>query len=316
MQKTSEREHWSPAFFVASERAFDEAEAACEPGSLALLHVRRERIPLDAALFNLWEKLTARLPEGEALPLDRGKILDRYEAYRLEQMAFYRPKNLLPKGRQEVAAEVTRYRERPLVEKRKALPPPKVSVGRVPAAKGDPEAVAWEQATKLDTWYSNLGESSVRQLRGGLAHDGEFLYIRLAEACNGKDLVAKDEVWTGDDWEIFLAPVFAKAPYRQIACNPAGKSVSYHWQQPMGKGTPRKWTEGGARIVSHTDDKGWTLLVSIPLAQVTPNGVKPGDTFFANFYRASNSIKEVYAWSPNFARSFHVLDRLGAIALE
>jgi hypothetical protein len=52
------------------------------------------------------------------------------------------------------------------------------------------------------------------------------------------------------------------------------------------------------------------------LAQVTPNGVKPGDTFFANFYRASNSIKEVSAWSPNFARSFHVLDRLGAIALE
>ena len=316
IQKTGDRTHWTPTFFIAAEQAFDEAEAACEAGSLDLLHVRRERIPLDSALFNLWEKMAAKLPKGKTLPFDRKVVLDRYEAYRLEQMVFYRPKNLLPKGKLELAAEVTRYRERPLVLKRKALPPPEVSVPRVPSAKGDPEAVAWDKGVKLDKWYSNLGETSVRKLSGALGHDGEFLYIKLAEACDPKDLVSRDEIWTGDDWEIFLAPAFGKVPYRQIACNPAGKSTPYHWEQPIGKGSPKKWTDSGARIVSRVAEDGWSLLVAIPFAQVTPNGVKPGDTFYANFYRASNNIKEVYAWSPNFGRSFHVLDRLGSMTLE
>ena len=316
MQKTSERTHWTPEFFVAAEHAFDEAEAACAPDSLDLLHVRRERIPLDAALFNLWERLSASLPEGQPLPFDRQQVLDRYEAYRLEQLAHYRPKNLLDKGKRELVAEVTRYRERPLVEKRKAMPPPKLSVPRVAAAQGDPAAVAWDHAAKLDTWYSNLGESAVRKLSGALAHDGDFLYIRLAEACDPKELASKEEIWTGDDWELFLAPAFAKAPYRQIACNPAGKIVPYHWEKAMGQGSPAKWTDHGARILSRVDASGWTLLAAIPLANVTPAGLKPGDAFYANFYRASNNIKEVYAWSPNFGRSFHILDRLGCITLE
>ena len=315
LQKTSERSHWTLRFFVDGQRLFDDAEAACASGSPELLHVRRERIPLDSALANLWERLE-RENGGASLPFDREALTSRYEAYRREQLKAHRPKTLMPQGERELEAELAKLRERPLIEKRKQHPPPEVTIPRVPGANGDAAKVDWKKALVLDTWYGNHGESCVRDLSAKVVHDGSFLYVQLAEVCNPKELKPSGDIWTGDDWEVFFAPVRGQAPYRQIALNPAKKWIAYHWTKPMGKATPKKWLDSGADVRTQTTDSGWTATISIPLSNVTPDGVKPGGAFFANFYRASNSIKEVYAWSPNFESSFHVLDRLGAMRLQ
>ncbi len=316
LQKTSERAHWTLDFFLRSQTLFDEAEAACKPGSKELLHVRRERIPLDSALANLTPRFQREHGKDNPLPYEWMALVDRYEAYRLEQINAYRPKSLLAKGKEELAASVAKFRERPLIEKRKLHPPPKQTVHRVPVAGGDATKVDWGKAAKLDTWYGNLGESCVRQLQARIAHDGTHLYVRLVENCDTKTLVSSKEIWIADDWEIFLAPGLGKAPYRQLALNPAGKWIGYHWAKPIGKGGPKKWLDSGADIRSETTDKCWTVTIAIPLKNVTPDGLEPGKTFYANFYRASNNNKEVYAWSPNFERSFHVLTRLGAMTLQ
>ena len=316
LQKTSERSHWTPEFFVRSQALFEQAESACQPGSRELLHVRRERIPLDSALVNLWPRFEREREGGEPLPFDTGDLIDRYEAYRLEQMQAYRPKNLLAKGKTELAAEVAKFRERPLIEKRKQHPPPAVTVPRVPDAGGQSAKVDWAKAAKLATWYGNLGESCVRDLQARVAHDGTHFYLKLVEKCDPATLSPTEEIWTGDDWEVFFAPVRGQAPYRQLAVNPQGKWIAYHWAKPIGKGGPKKWLDSGAVVQAATSAKGWTATISVPLEHLTPSGVKPGETVYANFYRASNNIKEVYAWSPNFERSFHVLTRLGAMKLQ
>ncbi|MCK5805388.1 MAG: DUF4838 domain-containing protein, partial [Lentisphaeria bacterium] len=316
LQKTSERAHWTLDFFEQSQKLFDQAEAICTPESRDLLHVRRERIPLDAALFNLWERFERERKDDRALPFNRAVLIDRYEAYRLEQMRAYRAKSLLAKGERELKAEVAKFRERPLIEKRKQHPPPALTVPRVPGADGLADKIDWSKAMLLDTWYGNHGESCVRDLRARVAHDGAFFYVQLSETCNPKELKSSGEIWTGDDWELFFAPVRGKAPYRQLALNPAGKWIGYHWAKPMSKGAPKKWLDSGAKVNVNITANGWTATVAMPLGSLVPKGVKPGDTFYANFYRASNSIKEVYAWSPNFESSFHVLSRLGAMTLQ
>lgn len=315
LQKTSERSHWTLNFFIDSQRLLAEAETACAPGSAELLHVRRERIPLDSALFNLWERFERESGVG-TLPFDRDALLNRYEAYRLEQMKAYRSKKLLPKGERALKAEVAKFRERPLIDKRKQHPPPTVNVPRLPDAADDVGKVDWSKAALLDPWYGNYGESCVRDLSAKAAHDGEFFYIQLSETCNPKELKSSGEIWTGDDWEVFFAPVRGKAPYRQLAVNPAGKWIAYHWAKPIGKATPKKWLDSGAQVQVRTTNDGWTATIAMPLATIVPGGLKSGATFYANFYRASNNIKEVYAWSPNFDGSFHVLDRLGAMTLQ
>jgi hypothetical protein len=313
LQKTSERSHWTLAFFERSQALFDEAEAACAAGSPHLLHVRRERIPLDSALVNLWPRFERE--NGAPPPFDESTLIDRYEAYRLEQMKAYRPENLLARGRTELAAEVAKFRERPLIEKRKQHPPPAVTVPRVPVAGGRGADVDWDRAARLETWFGNLGESCVRNLQARIAHDGVHLYVKLIEDCDTKTLKPTAQIWTGDDWEVFFAPVRGKAPYRQLAVNPAGNWIAYHWAKPMGEGKAEKWVDSGADVQAETATAQWTATIVIPLDAVTPGGLRPGDTFYANFYRASNNIKEVYAWSPNFDRSFHVLSRLGAMTL-
>ncbi len=98
-------------FYTTSQRYLDQAELECKAGSPELLHVRRERIPLDSALHNLWDRLSASLKPGRTLPFDRGAILMRYEANRYAQAEYFRSHATLAASCNEIAAEVERFRE-------------------------------------------------------------------------------------------------------------------------------------------------------------------------------------------------------------
>lgn len=196
----------------------------------------------------------------------------------------------------------------PFRQKLKAQPPPEVSVPRVPPAGGDPAKVEWQRAVVLKRWYTVDGYPTERKVSARLAHDGEYLYIYLQEQLEPKKLVSKKVIWSGDDWEIFIAPARRK-PYSQLAIAPNGKytTITYGSDQ---------WNPS-VRVVSDTSSKDrWAVSISYALRTLLPGGAKPGDRFFANFYRASVGASRLLAWSPNFRASFHELSRLGKFTLQ
>lgn len=112
-------------FFLTCERLLDEAEAQCAADAKALLHVRRERLPVDAGLCHLWSDFTRNLPAEQKLPFDREFVLKRYERYRLEQMEACRTTATLPRAKSELAEEMERFRAAniPLPEQFRKLAP-------------------------------------------------------------------------------------------------------------------------------------------------------------------------------------------------
>lgn len=110
-------------FYLKCERLLDEAEALCAADAKALLHVRRERVPVDGGMCHTWDRLTRRLPAKQRLPFDREFLMNRYERYRLEQFEACRPTPSRP--RTQLSEEMARLRaaDLPLPERFKTLTP-------------------------------------------------------------------------------------------------------------------------------------------------------------------------------------------------
>ncbi len=303
-------------FYLACERLLDEAEALCAAAPQALLHVRRERIPVDAGFFHMWPDLTRNLPADRPLPFDRESLLKRYEQCRLEQLAALRTPQAIEKGRKDAAEEVEKMRGFILIEEKKKQPPARVRAPKAPddSAQGDPTKADWTRAAELAAWSTTEGYPTQEKLSGRLLRDSRYLYIKLEHACDGAKLVSTPEMWYGDDWEMFFAARRGRPPYRQFAVNPRGESLGYEWADLIKKCQPKDWASG-ARVVSTPEKDRWTVLVSIPLENLAPGGLKDG-RLYANFCRTIPSPRTHLSWSPSFESSFHVLSRLAEVRLE
>ena len=174
-------------------------------------------------------------------------------------------------------------------------------------AKSDPATLDWSKAARLSQWYTVDGYPTRRRLEGRLFHDGTRLYIRLTERIDASWLVSEKAVFTGDDWEVFLA-ARRTPPYYQFAINPDEKLYTSPNASDL---------RLHVRAVSKVESSQWTFCLTIPLGKAVPNTVlEPGMSFCANFYRAVGSSGELLAWQPNFVRRFHQLDRMGTFILE
>ena len=305
-------------FYVTSERLLDEAEAMCGTNKQALLHVQRERITVDSGLLGMWASLQSKLPAGKTMPFDHEAILKRYAAMRLAQMEAFYSKNQLPEGKVALEKEVRKFRDIPLIEKIKAGKQPSAPVLRIPrlgdaAAAGDLAKVDWTKATTIRPWRTLYGiERPQRQIKGALAQDGKYLYFSLEETIELAKLSSAADVFSGDDWELFFAAQRSKPPYRQIGVNPDGKHSDYEWTR-LGLGTDcAAWTNN-AVVKSAVSNGQWQVKISVPLANLIPNGVKAGQPFYMNIFRGG---ADPICWSPVFDEGFHDLDHLAELTLE
>lgn len=201
-------------------------------------------------------------------------------------------------------------------EKLKAEAPPRVYVPSISKADGDPEKVDWGKAVVINKWFTVEGYPTERKLEGRLAHDGEYLYLRLEELLPRERLVNKDDIWSGDDWEVFLAGQ-RDAPYYQIGIAPDGKVKSYFYEEV--RGGMKEW-ESGVKAISRVLPDRWIVFLSLPLKSLEES-IGRTNRIYINFYRASFSLdekrqRELLAWSPNFVSNFHELTRLGELYLE
>ena len=196
------------------------------------------------------------------------------------------------------------------IEARKKMPLPKLVIRRTPDAGGDPSKVDWSQAFVLDNWCRMMGDPTSRKITGRVIHDGKRLYVELQEDMDTSKLLSSSDIAPGDDWEVFFAAKREK-PYRQIMVSPEGKHIELAYGEDSAI-----WDCGAAVTSNISSPTRWLTRLSIPLENLIPGGVKPGGTFYANFYRGIAWQTEFLAWSPNFVGSFHELGRLGEIILE
>lgn len=88
--REQDRPYLDLVFFLTSMKLLDEAEALCGTDKAALLHVQRERIPVDSGLVGMWGHLEKKLPVGQTMPFDFNAVLRDYETTCLAQIeAFY-----------------------------------------------------------------------------------------------------------------------------------------------------------------------------------------------------------------------------------
>jgi hypothetical protein len=191
----------------------------------------------------------------------------------------------------------------------KALLPGSATAARVPDVGGDPNKVDWSKATVLAPWRSLTGETTSREVEGHLAHDGSYLYLQFQEKLDPKTLVMTDDnVWTEDEWEIFVAKQRGK-PYRQMGVNARG----VHIDLAFGENT-QKWDSGAVIVSDRSAPDRWTTRIAFPLAQLLPGGVRAGDTIYLNVIRSTRGDNAL-SWIPTFG-GYHAPDRLGEVLLE
>jgi hypothetical protein len=181
---------------------------------------------------------------------------------------------------------------------------------RVAAAGGDPARVAWDQAAMLTGWKELQGSDTRRRLLGRVAHDGQFLYLRLEERMDtSKIYFHEDRIWDEDEWELFLGDGRAQ-PYHQMGINARGVHADLI-HQPGGR---EDWASG-ARVTADTSAPDrWLTYVAVPLKTATPKGLQPGGTLYFNVVRATK-MEDALAWIPTFG-GFHAPDRFGEVRLE
>jgi alpha-L-fucosidase len=202
---------------------------------------------------------------------------------------------------------------------------PEVSVPRVASAGGDSARVDWENGVCLTPWLAITGHATERNVSSRILHDGEWLYIELAERCETSLLVSDlPEFWNNDHWELFLADTRDGKRYTQIGVDVFGKLKCLRWGEPHNP-IHESWTPA-VRVISTREDDCWRVRVALPLAEVLPSGLLPKNrTVFANFGRLTSLACRPYewlgvhhlAWCPTFRRGFvDIAKSLGSLALE
>ncbi len=121
------RDYMDMNFFLDAYAFFDKGEALCAPGSVELVRLWNERMPVDTALLGLWDKLTRDVGADAAMPWDRTQILERYAAQKRDVLkSLHLPQTLagaLTKHDSEVERLRLQMEQPPLPAAFRGLPP-------------------------------------------------------------------------------------------------------------------------------------------------------------------------------------------------
>ncbi len=154
----------------------------------------------------------------------------------------------------------------------------------------------WTQAAVV-TGFTRLGERrlAAEQTWVYLAYEAEAL--RVAFRCQGRSGARlkqaasqpDDRTWRDDSIELLLDPWHSHQRFIHFAVNSAG--VVYDaWERR------REWN-GRAEVQTASDDKGWTLAMRIPFAELRRSMPVEGDAWAVQFCHNS-SRPERSTWAP------------------
>ncbi|MBS0660724.1 MAG: carbohydrate-binding family 9-like protein [Verrucomicrobia bacterium] len=168
-------------------------------------------------------------------------------------------------------------------------------------------------------------------LTGSTPRHGTSVAVRRTEetlevefACTGvrpwATLTERDAaLWNEEVVEIFLDPVGDGLSYFEIELNPLGtvcdlvlRRIASGWRRDFA------WDCDGLKVAATQHASGWDAALSVPLRSIALDLPQPGDVWRVNFYRIDrpggpHAPRELSAWSPTFAPSFHDPSRFGQL---
>lgn len=184
-------------------------------------------------------------------------------------------------------------REYELLKIKKAQPPRSLSLKREKNAGGDPEKIDWKKGPVASGWIGLYGEKMENGCSMRVAADSEYLYLNFHDpkVYEGKHL----SIWQ-DDLEIFFTDG-GKYPVLQLAFSPRGEKVFNRYQM-INDSQKTDEFDPGVKAVSRTDEKGWSLLLSIPLKNLPVRD----SALRVNFFRTTPD--GYLCWTPVYTGSY------------
>jgi hypothetical protein len=218
-------------------------------------------------------------------------------------------------------------------------PPPKPNRAVVPKLNGELkldgklEEAIWQRAVVLKPFLPNRGEGSDSEgTEVRLWYDDTALH--LGWACTDRDIQATltnrdSKFWEEEVVEFFITPGKLEE-YFELQWNPLGgvfdaiiknqlrpDGVSQKFTGEWGytaKGMRSAVRVDGTVADGRDEDKGWTVEVTVPFADLGVAAPKPGDVWRGNFYRfarGKNNPEQQLSWSPTRLAGFHQPSRFG-----
>lgn len=195
--------------------------------------------------------------------------------------------------------------------------PHRVSAGQAaPKSDGVLDDPVWNEAPRLDPFVP-LKASQADQAKAAtlaqVAFDNDRLYVAFRCAEPEPDRLSiigekkDDDIWRGDDVEVFLSTGESCLPYLHFIVNPR----NLQWDGRRAKREEQDQVDWNAewRSSARVGAQEWAVEMAIPWAAV---GGRPasGTTRRANLCRQRGATNELTSWSPSF-RDFLEPDHLG-----
>ncbi len=209
---------------------------------------------------------------------------------------------------------------------------PKLEAGQAITLDGKLDDPAWQAARPTAWWTSPDGSGRPGpQTRARFRYDDQFLYVGV-EATDSdvwSTFTERDSnTWEQEVIELFIDADGDKKDYLELQVTPANvvfdaKFVSY--RSDLAKA--RAWDMAGFKTAVHVDgtlnqrddtDKGWSVEMAVPLAEVPGAAVPPkhGDTWRVNLFRfdlPKAGRQASAAFSPPIKPDFHTLEKFGQL---
>lgn len=295
-----DRPYLDRIFYLKAEEMLNRAEAACSPGSIYQINVRRERIPVDASMLALWNKLN--------LPFERKNILERYEKYAMEQIRFRKSKSAQGEAIGSLKAEIGKLKNAEAIERQKAQRLRSMHV---------PRSNDWTKSAIVGDWFEVYGVKTERKISMQVRHDGDNLYLRFLDEQIGRPLRSTVHLWDGDEWEIMLADQREGKPFFQLLADSSNKMQTLiNIPQKNGGDLTETYRPQGITIKNKVKNDCWELTVKIPFSALPFKKITTGSILYGNFFRSANEAQLAQSWNPTFGRYFRNRKAFGKIILE
>jgi len=174
---------------------------------------------------------------------------------------------------------------------------PEFSAPKVNKAHGKAKKINWKKIADLGgKWYNvNSGKLTTYKMSGKICHDGEYLYMKLSNYGNPKDLRISPTIASFDDWEIYAGTKRAQ-PFRQYLIGPTAMTagLSYgevNWRQGV---IAKDYTTKAFGLIASSDTSSkdkWITYLAFPLEQMASKPLKSGDNAYLNIIRVRKGIK-------------------------
>ncbi|MBR2508554.1 MAG: DUF4838 domain-containing protein [Lentisphaeria bacterium] len=258
------------AFYDKVQPLFDRAEAKCKPGSMFLINVHRERIPVDVSMINLYDKIKPAI--------SRKVLAERYRAYAHEHIKLRKKPSSHAAEMLLINNEVEKYLRHAELDAMKKGPRPAWTI-----TKDWSRQVIKHYITGIPAKRKNDVQAK---------YENGILYLRMTEYINTKKIKSGKQTFMGDDWEVFLAGD-RNGDYAQFLIAPNGKYDSIFFKNKRLE--YRKFKD--VKVKSTVLADKWVVELEIPLKSLPFKEIKYG-----NFIRGVQG--EGCAWSPTFEQSY------------